>query len=65
MKLARVPFHGCLALPFGVREDETMQECEDCHDPFDLLQIRLSEDGHFRCEKCTEHDRKQAPLPAP
>lgn len=36
----------------------TLQECEDCHDEFDLWQIRMSPDGHFRCDDCTEHDSK-------
>ena len=58
MKPALVPFHGFTVPLIGISEDETMQDCEDCHDPFCLLQMRLSPDGHFRCDKCTDHNRK-------
>jgi len=58
MNHATVPFHGFNVPLLGIREDETLQECEDCHDEFCLLQTRLSEDGHFRCDKCTTHNRK-------
>ena len=37
-------------------EPETLQECEDCHDEHDLQQTRLSFNGNFRCDKCTERD---------
>ena len=40
----------------GISENETLQECEDCHDPHDLLQTRLSFDGHFRCDQCTKRN---------
>lgn len=67
MKFASVSFHGFRVPLLGISEDETMQKCEDCHDPFDILQIRLSFDGHFRCDKCTRHDARATgggvPLP--
>ena len=53
MKLAHVPFHGFRVPLLGIAEDETLQECEDCHDAHCLQQTRLSEDGHFRCDECT------------
>jgi hypothetical protein len=53
---ARVPFHGFRVPLIGVSENETLQECEDCHDEHDLQQTRLSFDGHFRCDKCTERN---------
>jgi Zn finger protein HypA/HybF involved in hydrogenase expression len=61
MTFARVPFHGFNVPLIGISEDETMQECEDCHDLFCLLQMRLSHDGHFRCDKCTAHNAQASP----
>lgn len=40
-------------------DDETQQACEDCHASHDLLQVRLSADGHFRCDKCEAKDKAQ------
>lgn len=54
---AHVPFHGFRVPLIGVSEDETLQECEDCHDEHCLQQTRLSYDGHFRCDKCTERNQ--------
>ena len=53
---ARVPLHSFRVPLIGGHEDETLEECEDCHDPHDILQTRLSFDGHFRCDECTERD---------
>jgi len=61
MTFASVPFHGFNVPLIEVSDDETMQECEDCHDLFCLLQIRLNEDGHFRCDRCTAHNRNASP----
>ncbi|NCZ74119.1 MAG: hypothetical protein EBX65_01250 [Betaproteobacteria bacterium] len=53
---AQVSLHGFRAPLLGISEDESLQECEDYHEPNDLLQTRLSFDGQFRCDKCTQHD---------
>lgn len=67
MKFASVSFHGFRVPLLGISEDETMQECDKCHARFDILQVRLSFDGHFRCDKCTRHDTRATgsgvPLP--
>jgi ubiquitin C-terminal hydrolase len=57
MRSATISFHGFKVPLIGVSEDESLHECEDCHDQFDTLQMRLNEDGHFRCDKCTERDK--------
>lgn len=55
---ATVLFHGFKVPLLGIGEDETLQECEDCGDLHCFLQTRISEDGHFRCDKCTENDAR-------
>lgn len=55
---AKVLFHGFKVPLIGISEDETLHECEDCHDLFDTLQMRLNPDGHFRCDKCTQHNER-------
>jgi len=38
-----------------VNEDEdNLESCENCREKFCLLQIRISRDGHFHCDRCTE-----------
>lgn len=49
---ASVLFHGFKVPLIGIGEDETLQECEDCHAGHCFLQTRISEDGHFRCDEC-------------
>lgn len=58
MKISFVPFHGFRVPIIGVDEQETLNECADCHDQFDLLQIRLNQDGRFRCDRCTARNDK-------
>lgn len=60
MNHLKVPFHGFNVPLIGVAPDHGLNECEDCHDLFDTLQMRLNEDGHFRCDRCTAHDQRCA-----
>lgn len=58
IKVSFIPFHGFRVPLIGVDEKETLSECADCHDQFDLLQIRLNQDGQFRCDACTARNDK-------
>ena len=58
IKVSFVPFHGFRVPLLGLAESETLNECADCHDRFDLLQIRLNQDGRFRCDTCTARNDK-------
>ena len=33
-------------------EGEFLEECDLCHDYFDLQQIRITEEGYFYCDTC-------------
>lgn len=63
MASAFVPFHGFRVPLIGMPDDESLQECEDCHDEFDMMQVRISQDGHFRCDLCSQSDSKFFPKP--
>ena len=39
---------------------EIFQECELCHDIFDILQIRLTFEGSFYCDKCLKEYKEYA-----
>ena len=56
---AHVSFHGFSVPLIGVDRESVLNECDDCHDEFDTLQMRLTADGFFRCDKCAKHDAKQ------
>lgn len=59
---AHVSFHGFSVPLIGIDRESVLNECDDCHDEFDTLQMRLTTDGHFRCDKCAKHDTKQYQL---
>lgn len=56
---AHVSFHGFSVPLIGIDRESALNECDDCHDEFDTLQMRLTTDGHFRCDKCANHDARQ------
>lgn len=58
IKVSFIPFPGFRVPVIGVDEKETLNECADCHDQFYLLQIRLNQDGRFRCDACTARNDK-------
>ena len=58
MNLAHVHFHGFRVPLLGIGEDETLQECAACGKCFDLLQVRLADDGQFRCDECTAKNNR-------
>ena len=37
---------------FGEGCNDFLEECQLCHDVFDLQQIRMSFEGYFYCDKC-------------
>ena len=52
-----VAFHGFRVPLIGINSDDCLNECDDCHDEFDTLQMRLNADGIFRCDKCTARNK--------
>lgn len=33
-------------------EGDFLEECDLCHDEFDIQQIRITLDGYFYCDRC-------------
>ena len=56
---AHVSFHGFSVPLIGIARESVLNECDDCHDEFDTLQMRLTDGGHFRCDKCAKHDAER------
>ena len=57
---AKVSFHGYIVPLFGVGENECLEQCKDCSEFYDFLQVRLSESGEFICDKCLTRPAKIA-----
>lgn len=53
-KHASVTVGGYVIPLIGIAPDETLEECDLCHDMFDILQIRWS-GKQMLCDKCNDN----------